>query len=785
MLKTNLKIALRNLWKNKGLSFVNIFGLSIGIAGTILILLYVLHERSYDSWNKKENRVYRVAINWPQLGNGAFGAVMAEMADPFKAGIPEIEDYTRFYVWNMGQRLVTYKEKSLYAQHFQGVDSTFFNVFPYTFKEGNPATALNGPASLVISEELAHKLFGDQPALGRVVTLQGSAPFTITGVFQTPSQPSHIEADAFRRMSVTTGGWGNANWYMYILAKPGANPKLMEQKMDKILDKLPINADTSGFGRATIRLIPLKDMYFRSDINYDFTQHGNLHILQVLSIVAILLLAIASINFTNFNIIRSIRRARETGVRKVLGAFRLNLVMYYLLEASIQVLIAMILGVVWAELILPLMNHLLGLNLSLLHSTDWGNLSLFLGATLIGVILLSGGYVAYWTSGLNPVIVLKGNLSSMYKGGLLRKGLLIVQFGLAAISVGGLVIIHNQVNYMEHMDPGFNKEQVMILPLHQKEHLEHFSDFKRQMLNVPGVKLASRVNFLPGDKSIQVIGSQFQGKTLAGINMVVVDYDYFETMGTHFIKGRPFNQSFGMDSNSIIVNETAEKQFQLQQMLGKPWIQDRPVVGVIKDITQRGFENKPEPTVYIIETENTNDASNVILKVDGKNLDQTIAGLKNVWRNVEPGFPMEYHFLDEQFGKMFSTYKQMDRVFVIFASLTLFIALLGIFVLAAFMAAHRTKEIGVRKVLGASVLQIIQMLNREFVALVIIANVIALPVLFVLGKQWLRGFAYQITLPWMAFWGTLVITLLCTILTVSIQARAAAVANPVKALKHE
>jgi putative ABC transport system permease protein len=637
----------------------------------------------------------------------------------------------------------------------------------------------------VISDELAHKLFGNQAALGRVVTLQGSAPFTITGVFQTPAQPSHIEADAFRQMSSFAGGWGNANWYMYILTKTGADPRLVENKMDKILDKLPINQDTAGFGRATIRLIPLKDMYFHSDLQYDFTQHGNLHILQVLSIVAILLLAIASINFTNFNIIRSIRRARETGVRKVLGAFRWNLVMYYLLEASIQVLIAMVLGVVWAELILPLMNHLLGLNLSLLHSTEWGNLSLFLGLTLVGVILLSGGYVAYWTSGLNPVIVLKGNLSSLYKGGLLRKGLLIVQFGLAAISVGGLGIIHKQVNYIEHMDPGFNKDQVMILPLHQRARLEHFDDFKKQMLNVPGVRLVSRVNFLPGDKAIQVIGSQYQGKMLGGINMVVVGYDYFETMGTHFIKGRSFNQSFGTDSTSIIVNETAERQFHLQQLLGKPWIQDRPIIGVIKDITQRGFENKQEPTVYVIETDNTNYATNVILKVDGNNLDQTIAGLKAVWSNVEPAFPMEYHFLDEQFAQMFNTYRQMDTVFVIFATLTLFIALLGIFVLAAFMAAHRTKEIGVRKVLGASVLQIIQMLNREFVILVIIANVIALPILYLLGKQWLQGFAYRVTLPWLAFGGTMLITLLCTVITVSIQARAAAIANPVKALKHE
>lgn len=783
MLKTNLKIALRNLWKNKGLSFTNILGLSIGIAGTMLVLLYVLHERSYDTWNPKVDRVYRVTVDWSGLKDGDYGSTMAEMSPPFKAGIPELEDYARFYVWNMGKRLLTYKETNLYAEHNQGVDSTFFNVFPYTFKEGNPGTALNGPSSIVISEELEHKLFGDQPALGKVVTMQGSAPMTITGVFLPLAKPSHIEADAFQRMTGESHGWGNGNFYTYVLLRPGSNPKIIEKKMDQILDGLPVNSDTSN--KASIHLIPLRNMYFDADIKYDFALHGNIHILQVLSIVAALLLAIAAINFTNFNIIRSIRRARETGVRKVLGAFRWNIVLDSILEASVQVFIALILGAVWAELVLPSMNHLLGLDLSLLHNPEWTRLALVMCVTLLLVVLVSGGYVAYWTSGHNPVLVLKGNLSSMYKGGLMRKGLLIVQFALATIAVGGLFIIHKQVNHLEHMDPGFNKDQVLILPIHEKKDIEHFPDIKRQMLNVPGVKLVSRVNYLPGDKLIQSIGRDYQGKFLNDINVVTIDYDYFEIMGAHFIKGRSYNESFSTDSSAIIVNETAEKRFQLQNLLNKPWIEDRPIVGIISDMTQKGFETRPEATVYWIEGDRTNYVTNVIVKVDTRNLDQTLVGLKSIWSRVEPSFPMEYHFLDEQFDKMFNKYQQMDTVFLVFAGLTLFIALLGIFVLAAFMAAHRTKEIGVRKVLGASVLQIIRMLNREFVILVIIANAIALPILYVLGKQWVQGFAFQISLPWIAFAGTLGITLACTIITVSIQARAAAVANPVKALKHE
>ena len=699
MLKTNLTIALRNLWKHRGFSLVNILGLSISLAGCILILLYVQHERSYDAWNPDAANVYRLAAHYSHTPSEVDASSPAELAPALAPGIPAIAHYTRFYVWDMGRRLLTYGERSTFIEQAQGVDSTFFQVFPYSFVEGDPAHALDGPGSLVISETLAKRLFGNQPALGKQVLFQAKKTMAITGVFRAPATPTHFPADAFQRMSSSGDGWGNGNYYTYIRVTPGTNPSVLQQNINRVMDGLPINSDTIGTGVAHAVLVPLRDMYFRSDILYDFTDHGNAQILQILLAVALLLLAIACINFTNFNITQSVRRSRETGIRKVLGAHRLSLALYYLLETTMQVLVSMLLAIVWAELFLPSLNNLLGTHLALFENGAWRELGL-LSVAGVCVVSLSGGYVAYYISGLEPTKVLKGGFTNRDKGTMIRKVLLVAQFAFASLAVGALMVIHTQEHFMENLDPGFNKDQVMIINTHGHGHMTTFEGQRQRLLALPGVQMATKVNFLPGDKAIQVQAGRYNGESVPTLDVVTVGYDFFEVMGMHFIKGRPFTRGFGQDSAGIIVNETAARLYHLDTLLGKPWMNGWPVLGIVKDVNQRGFETAAEPTAYHIEIQNSNSTDHILLKVDGHRLPETIRALTGIWKDIEPGFPLDYHFMDDQFSRMFIQYRQMDVVFMAFSGLTLFIALLGIFVLSAFIALQRSREIGIRKSIG-------------------------------------------------------------------------------------
>lgn len=785
MFKTNVKIALRNLWKYKGFSFVNVLGLAVGIAGCILITIYVLHETSYDQWNAKRNQVFKITVSGTGSKDDVSASLPAELAPMLKQQIPEIADYTNFFVFNMGKRLLSYKENSFYINNPQGVDSTFFNVFPYTFLAGNPANALDAANSLVISEDVARRLFGNESALGKEIKWQGGVgSFIITGVFKMPATPTHFYADVFRKITSHGDGWNNFNFYLYILAKPGVSAATLEQKINAALKTTPLGKDPD---EAKVRVFaqPLTDVYLHANAKYDFAKRGNVHIIQILSAVALLLLLIATINFANFNITQSVRRAKETGLRKVLGAVRSSLVWYYLLEAAVQTMLAVFVGMALTELFLPMLNHQLGVALTFFTNPGFWNILCYVVLAALLIILLSGGYVAYYISGFEPVQVLKGNLMRSTRGAGLRKALLILQFALAAVAVGGLLIIHSQQQYMEKRDPGFNKDQVLLIPMHKVDTRVQYADIRQRLLKLQGVQLVSRVNYTPGDKDMQVIGRDFNGTAVSSLNTVTIDYGYADVVGLRMVEGRFFDAAHAADSNGIVVNETAAKRFELRKLLGKPWIGGHILLGIVKDFTQRSAEAAAEPLIFVMPGGEGNTPDKFILKVQSNDIPQTMERIRQAWQTIEPEFPLQYTWLDQQFGQLFLQYQQMDNIFMAFAGITLFIALLGIFVLAAYMAQQRTREIGVRKVLGASMTQLVQLLNKEFVLLVLIANCIALPVLWLLASRWLQGFAYRIALPWMAFVATLLITIVCTILTVSIQAWKAAKADPIKALKYE
>lgn len=472
------------------------------------------------------------------------------------------------------------------------------------------------------------------------------------------------------------------------------------------------------------------------------------------------------------------------GVRKVLGAAKSNLITYFLTETTIQCLVALLLALVFAEVSLPVMNRLMDINLSLFTYNNPAQLILQIGILMLLVIFLSGGYAAFFLSNYEPAKVLKGNFSRGAGSLWIRKALMSIQFVVAIVFIIALIIIKQQVTYIKNQDTGFNKDQVLVFKIRKGDTRRNFQQVKERLLKIDGVKSLSRVNYYPGVKDMQVIGREFNGQRIENMSVVTVDFDYFETMGMTPKSGRVFSNQFKTDSTAIVVNEAAVKKYDLVNMVGKKWFGDKVIVGVVKDHIQKGMELAAEPTGYMIEYNGTNAADHVVLKLNGQHTQESIADIKKVWQSVEP-FPFEYTWLDQSFADVYVQYVRLDKLFNIFTYVTLALAMLGLFALASFTVQERTKEIGVRKVLGAETKDILKMINKTFLVLVLIANLIAIPIAYILASNWLSGFAYRSTITIWPFLAAMFISILATIVTVSVQAYKTANAKPVDALKYE
>ncbi|MEE1944818.1 ABC transporter permease [Pedobacter sp. KR3-3] len=783
MFRLNLKIALRNLWKHKGYTLLNIFGLSVGLTGFIMILLFANHEKSYDSWNPNADNIYRISIRWAP-GEEEYSSSPAELAPALKEALPEIQDYARFYVWDIGQRLVAKDKNEAYVDHIMGVDSTWFKLFPYKFIYGDAPKSLMAADQIVLSSKTSEQFFGKANPVGQTLTINNNKRYTVSGVYQEPNTAEHMDFDGFIKKSSAGDGWGNGNFYTYLFLKKGIDGKLFEEKINKAFNRLPIMKQQDWLKKAHIYITPVKDIYLKATSAQDPAKRGNAKTVTLLLLFSGLLLVIACINFTNLSIAQSVKRAKETGVRKVLGARRNNLITYFLTDTAIQCILALLLSFALVEVFTPVLNNLMDLNLSLFGYNNPMQLTLQLSSVMLLVILLSGGYAAFFLSNYEPVKVLKGNLSRSMGSLWMRKSLIMVQFVVATVFMVALIIIRQQVNYIKNQDVGFNKDHVVVFKIRKWESRKNFAQIKQRLAKIDGVAAVSRVNYYPGVKAMQVIGREYKGKSIQNLSMVTVDFDYFEVMGMPAQLGRTFSTQFATDSSAIVVNESAVKKYQLQKEVGHQWIEDRTLVGVVKDHVQKGMETRAEPTAFVVEGRNTNSADNVILKIKGENAQQTLAEVKGVWESVEP-FPFQYTWLDQSFAKVYEQYVRLDKLFNIFTYVTLSIAILGLFALASFTVQERTKEIGVRKVLGAETKDILQLLNKSFLVLIIIANLIAIPVAYILSSNWLAGFAYRTTITIWPFVAATLISVIITIVTVSLQAYKTANAKPVDALKYE
>lgn len=807
MLENIIKVAFRNLLRNKAFSSINIFGLAAGLATCLLILLYISDELSFDKHHTDANRIYRIIYTTP---DGTWSSQPAPVAAAMKQDFPEVEEVTRLLkLPGMDKVLFNYKkgsdQKKFYEKNGYYVDPSFFKLFNYQFISGSGQTALNEPNSIAISETIANKLFGNQNPINKSITIGlpfGESNYTVKAVFRTGTTKSHIPASYFLSMNNTDVGswaskitdWTNTNiFHTYYKLKPNTDALSFEKKLQPFLDRHAGEALTkAGFAR-TMSSQPLKDIYLKSAVGNELAPNGNIKFLYILASIAVFILVIACINFMNLSTARSEKRAREVGVRKVMGAGKSTLIAQFLGESMLISFIALAIafGIVWA--LLPFFNTLTQKELHL--STDSGYITLVAALTIITGII-AGLYPAFYLSAFRPVLVLKGKLKNNFSATVIRKGLVVFQFAVSAILIFGAIVIWKQLNYVESQQLGFNKEQQLVIPANQ-EHAANFQPLKNAMLKNSAVESVTSASTYPGIANLNNMVFYPEGKTskdFTVVNMSVVENDYFSTLGFHIIKGRPFSKEFTGDSTAIVLNETAIKQFgytnenAIGRTLHFEWgnaRHDVTIVGIVKDFHFESLHTAIKPFGFSTNQFFSNKYAYFIVNLQTSQYSKTLSDLERIWTGVFPNTPFEYSFIDQDFEHNYEKEKRTSGIVISFTCIAIIIACLGLFGLAAFSAESRTKELGIRKVLGASEAAIVKLLSKDFLKLIVLSLVVAFPVAAWIMSEWLSNFAYRTSVSWWMFAVAGTLSIVIALLTISYQSLKAAFANPVKSMRTE
>lgn len=814
MFKNNLKIAFRNLLKNKGYSAINIFGLAIGLASCLLIALYVTDELSYDRYNKNADRIYRINSDI-RFGGGDLHMVQTSdmMGELLKKDYPQVEESTRIYT-SSGSKLIKKGNEYINEPRVANVDSTFFNVFTLPAIEGDTRTALNEPNTVVITESAAKKYFGSVNVSGRNVEVKNgetTTPYKITAVIKDIPHNTHFNFDFLFSMKNVDYPWGQLtshNFHTYLLLKPGTGYKLFEKNFGQYLNNYVLpeirqfvdinNMDEfrkSG-NKLEYSLMPLTAIHLHSNYSFEITPSGNIQYVYIFSAVALFILILACINFMNLSTARSAKRAKEVGIRKVLGTERKTLIAQFLAESTLTAFISLMIALVIAYLVLPLFNNVAAKSLSINELLTVQILPfLFLLPFVVG--LLAGSYPALFLSKFKPVVVLKGNAHTGFKKSNLRNALVIFQFATSIILIIGTLIVYSQLQYIQTKKLGFNKEQVLIID--DADALNNnVQAFKNEVLAMKGVSGGTISSFLPVSNSSRSDNTYSKEAVMDLKNSIdmqtwEVDYDYIKTMGMEIVQGRNFSKDYGTDSDAILITETTAKLLGYDDAVGKNiYVPDRDdegnvflaplqIIGVVKDFHFESLRQKLGPLCMRLDN-STGLASFKVTAADTKNL---IAQIERKWKALAPGMPFRYRFMSDSFDEMYRSEQRAGTVAMVFATLAILIACLGLFGLVTYMAEQRTKEIGVRKVLGASVSNVVAMLSKDFLVLVLIASVLAFPVAWWAMHKWLQDFEYRISISLWVFVIAGVSALLIALLTVSFQAIKAAIANPVKSLRTE
>jgi putative ABC transport system permease protein len=784
--------------RHKGFSFINIAGLTLGLTACLLIGLFLRDEKQYDHFAPAGERIYRVYydISAPE-GNSRIATTPPVFRDVLQHSFPEVEKTLRM-MSHTSKELFEIGDRKFYEDAGLFVDSTFFEFFPLQFKYGSSNKVLSDPASLVISENMAKKYFGDTDPVGKTLMFD-KEPFQVTAVFH-PNPKFHLQPSYIASMKATglTGeqleSWATYAYHNYVLLKEGTDVKGLESRFQKYA--APFTKDPQKTFLPKFQA--LHDIHlYAADFQYDVAVRGNITYVNALTIISIFILLIACFNFVNLATARSLQRAKEVGIRKTIGADRKQLLVHFIGETVLLTFICILLAVLLTMLLLPYLNNFTGKQIQFAPFTDPVILPVLLAMTVI-VGILAGFYPALVMSGFKPVKVLKGIVTEDNPGRVpwLRYGLVVIQFSLSVLLIISALVVIRQVNFLHSKALGFNKEQILFFPMRGDKMQQNYEAFKTDLLQVPGISSVTIGYGFPGDMfgdgmmKIPKDGSEKRATQL------MVDHDYIKTLGLNLVAGRDFSKDIKTDQQqAYIINETAVKELGFgspekalgQTLLWNTWrnpdlVKRGQVVGVVKDFHYKSLYEKVEPAVLQIYPE---AYWKVAVKMKTTEINNTISSIKNVWNNFTPDYPIEYNFLDESFNRMYQSEDKLKSLLWIFTVITIFVACLGLFGLAAYTAERRRKEIGIRKVLGATVPGVVILLSKDFIKLVILSLIIASPVAWYFMNDWLQDFSYRVSISWWIFAGAGIIAIAIALLTVSFQAVKAALMNPVRNLRTE
>lgn len=789
MIQNYLKIALRNLLKSKTFSAINVLGLALGMACSLLIMLWIRDERAVDAFHANKDQLYRIYMR--EYFSGKVQGVIwtpGPLADELKKSIPEIEMTTPLS-WPVSQTFSV--GNTIHKQETNWASGDFFRMFSYQLLQGTPEAALRDRNSIAISRSMAAAFF-DTPegAMGKAIRFDNRKDMTVTAVFENIGANSTLKFDCLMTWDAYTDDngwakeWGNTDPVTFFKLRKDADPAKVEAKMLHLLDKT--NRDAGKPYKTQLAMQRFHEYYLNSNIKGDKMDGGRIEYIRLFSFVAVFILLIACINFMNLATARSARRAKEVGVRKVVGAMRSMLAGQFMGEALLIALLSILAALLLVVLLLPAFNNLTGKQvvLPLAEPSFWGIMVGLLAATG----LLAGSYPALFLSSLNPVRILKGALKFDSGSVWVRQGLVVFQFGLSLILIVGMIIIYRQVGYVQNKNLGFDRENLVYFPI-EGELFKKFDILKEELSNVPGVKHVTHMTSTPASNGSGTEGISWAGSDPKGqvrFTPFGVGYDFVQTMKLQMEQGRDFSKAFATDSAGFVINETALKLMGFKDPIGQQlkWGNAKgTIIGVLKDFHFESLHKTIRPMIAYLGARQPQGS--VVIRIEAGKTPETLASVEQVCKKLNPNVPFTYSFTDQEYARQYQSEQIVGRLAGYFAFLAIFISCLGLFGLAAFTAEQRTKEIGVRKVLGASVSGIIGLLSRDFLKLVIMAIVLASPVAWYVMKQWLQGFAYQIDIEWWMFALAGMISVLIAVFTISFQSVRAAMMNPVRSLRSE
>jgi putative ABC transport system permease protein len=793
MIANYLKTAFRQMFRHKAYFLINIVGLAVGIACCLFAFLYVFHELSYDRYHVDFDRVFRIA---ERIQKDSAELETARVATPLipaiKESFPEVDHAVRFQVatWD---NLVERGDKKFYEEWVLIAENELFNVLTIPFIRGNPEMALVRPGTVVITEHISKKYFGNENPLNKILILWGN-PVEVTGVIQNCPDNTHLRYDIIISLNGFEKVWNLDNWgwtgfYAYVKLKPHVDPALFEQKIRHVADRY-ISEELKEWGESfAFFLQPITSIHLNSRLNMEIVPPGNPRAIYIFSIIGFLILLISCMNFTNLTAARSTNRTKEVGIRKVVGAHRVQLVRQFLWESILTSVISMVISFIVVTAFLPHFNQLTGQDFSFRFLLKPSILLFLLGLSLFAGVV-AGSYPAFLLSRFRPERILKGAAGSTSGGNVIRRFLVVAQFSMTIVLVIGTLVVYKQIRFMKNVDLGFDKEQKLIVPGDIKERYE---SVKAEFMKNPSITGAAACWNVPG-RLTNLIEAHLVGEEeekAQSMNFYYIDHDFIPEYGIEIVAGRSFQKKFQSDTyDSFILNETAVKAFGFsspQEILGKKMYEGGSggigtIIGVTRDFFYKGLQTKVEPLVMQVRPD---FFSTLSLEIRTDNLNETLSFVEKKWNELQLGRLFSYFFLDEDFNRHYRSEENLGRIYTTLTFLAIFISCLGLAGLSAFTAEQRTKEIGVRKVLGASAWGILILLLNEFTKWAFVSNAIAWPTSYFIMQKWLQGFAYRTDIGLWVFVFSAALAFLISVITVSYQSLKAALANPVDSLRYE